>query len=227
MKPVCIIPARKGSKRIKDKNIKLFNGIPIIQRVIDIAKDSKIFSKIVVSTDSKKIANLAVDRGAEVPFLRKKVLSDDNTQITPVLIDAIKNINSQNVDCHFCIFPTAVLTKSNDLKKAYDFFKTSKFDSLIAVSEYDHSPIKALKINKYNISRKWPSLNTKTKKTQDIEMLVHDSGSFYIFDTNIFLNKRNLITKNTTFYKLDYFRSFDIDTIQDFRFAEQIYKFTN
>ena len=79
MKPICIIPARQGSKRIKNKNIKLFAGKPLISYVIGIAKKSKLFSKIIVSTDSEKIANIAKNNGAEVPFLRNKKLSDDYT----------------------------------------------------------------------------------------------------------------------------------------------------
>ncbi len=70
MKPICIIPARKGSKRIKNKNIKLFAGKPLISYVIKIAKKSKLFSRIIVTTDSKKIANIAKNNGAEVPFIR-------------------------------------------------------------------------------------------------------------------------------------------------------------
>ena len=66
MKPICIIPARKGSKRIKNKNIKLFAGKPLISYIIQIAKKSKLFSRIIVSTDSKKIANIAKKNGAEV-----------------------------------------------------------------------------------------------------------------------------------------------------------------
>ena len=68
MKPICIIPARKGSKRIKNKNIKLFSGYPLIKYVIETALKSKLFSRVVVSTESKEIARLAIKYGAEAPF---------------------------------------------------------------------------------------------------------------------------------------------------------------
>ncbi len=225
MKPICIIPARKGSKRIKNKNIKLFSGYPLIKYVIETALRSKLFSRVVVSTDSKEIARLAIKYGAEAPFCRSKKLSDDNTQITPVLIDTIKNIESKNIKYHFCIFPTAPLINFKDLKKAFKMFLQNNYDSMIAVSDYDHPPLKALKINNDKISRKWSNINTKNSKTQDLEYLVHDSGSFYIFNTESLIKKNNLITKNTSYYKLNFIKAFDIDTLEDFKFAEHIYNF--
>ena len=69
---ICVIPARSGSKRLKNKNIKSFNGKPIISYAIKIAKSSKLFSRIIVSTDCKKIKSIAEKYGAEVPFLRSK-----------------------------------------------------------------------------------------------------------------------------------------------------------
>ena len=88
---ICIIPARSGSKRIKNKNIQKINNQHLIEIVIKIAKKSGIFSRIVVSTDSKKIAKIAKNFGAEVPFFRSKKLSDDYTPTYKVLIDCIKN----------------------------------------------------------------------------------------------------------------------------------------
>ena len=87
---ICIIPARSGSKRLKNKNIKKFDGKPIISYAIKIAQSSGLFSKIIVSTDSKKISNIAKRYGAEVPFLRSKKLSDDFATTSEVIIDCIK-----------------------------------------------------------------------------------------------------------------------------------------
>ena len=89
---ICIIPARSGSKRIKNKNIIKINGIPLIGLTIKIAKKSKLFKRIVVSTDSIKVAEIARKYGAEVPFLRSAKLSDDFTPTYKVLIDCIKKI---------------------------------------------------------------------------------------------------------------------------------------
>ena len=91
---IAIIPARGGSKRIPDKNIKLFSGKPIISYSIEAAKISGLFEKIIVSTDSQKIAHTAKEYGAEVPFMRPKNLSDDFTPTAPVrkyLVYVLKN----------------------------------------------------------------------------------------------------------------------------------------
>ena len=92
---ICIIPARSKSVRIKNKNIINFFGKPIIAYAIDVAKESKLFKRIIVSTDSKKIAKIAIKYGAEVPFLRSKKLSDNYTTTTDVIIDSIKKISSK------------------------------------------------------------------------------------------------------------------------------------
>ena len=91
---ICIIPARSGSKRIKNKNIKRFGGKPIISYAIRLAITSGLFKRIVVSTDSNRIAKIAKKYGAEVPFLRSKKLADDFTTLPEVLIDCIKKISS-------------------------------------------------------------------------------------------------------------------------------------
>ena len=101
---ICIIPARKNSKRIKNKNIINFYGKPIIYYAIKIAKKSKLFSRIVVSTDCVKIAKIARKYGAEVPFIRSKKISDDYTNTLEVVVDSIKKISSENEKYHCCIY---------------------------------------------------------------------------------------------------------------------------
>ena len=87
---IAIIPARAGSERIKKKNIKIFHGKPIIAWSIQEALKSKLFKKVIVSTDSKKIANISKKYGAEVPFLRSKSLSKSTANINDVIFDVLK-----------------------------------------------------------------------------------------------------------------------------------------
>jgi pseudaminic acid cytidylyltransferase len=116
---ICIIPARLRSKRIKEKNIKILNGVPLLGHVIKALKAAKLFSRIVVSTDSKKIAKIAKKYGAEAPFLRDKKLSDDYTPTYKVLIDCIEKLKSHKTSYHFCVYPTSIFVKKKDLKKAF------------------------------------------------------------------------------------------------------------
>ena len=89
---ICLIPARAGSKRIKNKNIKTFLGKTFLRRVIETAKKSKIFDKIYVSTDSIIIKNLAEKYGAEVPYLRSQKLSNDHAILKSVIDDFFKKM---------------------------------------------------------------------------------------------------------------------------------------
>ena len=119
---ICIIPARKGSTRIKNKSIKKINNTYLISSVIKLAIKSKLFTKVVVTTDCKKIAKIAKNNGAEVPFLRSKKLSDNYTPTYAVLIDVIKKIKIKD-QYIFCIYPTSIMTKIIDLKSALNYLK--------------------------------------------------------------------------------------------------------
>ena len=151
---IAIIPARSGSRRIKNKNIKIFNKKPVIYWSIKAAKESKIFDRIIVSTDSKKIAKISNRYGAETPFIRKKKLAQDIISTVDVVRDAIKNANIYNAKV-CCIYPCAPLISSKDLIKAYkklskkvDFvFSISTFSSDIFNSFYFSNKNKKILIN--------------------------------------------------------------------------------
>ena len=123
MKPVCIIPARNGSKGIPNKNITKILGTPLIGHVIRNVRNSKIFSHVIVSTEDRTIAKIAKKYGAEVPFLRSKKLADDFTPDLDVLIDCIKKISSQATKYHFCLYPTTTLLFKKDLINSFKKIK--------------------------------------------------------------------------------------------------------
>ena len=117
-KIICIIPARGGSKRIKNKNIKKFNDKPLIFYSIHNALKSKIFSDTYVSTDLNNIKKAALKYGAKVPFLRPKEISDDKTIVKDVMKYFFKKTaKDDKIDYFCCLHPTAPLINSDDLKK--------------------------------------------------------------------------------------------------------------
>ena len=222
---ICIIPARSGSKRLKDKNIKKFAGKPIIGHAIKIAQSSGLFSKIVVSTDSKKISNISKRYGAEVPFLRSKKLSDDFTTTSEVLIDFIERISSKKTAFHFCLYPTTTLISKEDLIKAYKKIKKEKANLLIAITDFETSPYRALKVSNNQIDfyfKKYAKY-----RTQDLPKLFRDSGSFYIFKTVSLLKDKGKLNNKSTYYYLDRDKAVDIDNIKDFKLAELLFKNKN
>ena len=223
---ICIIPARSGSKRVKNKNIKLFAGKPIISYAIQLAKSCGLFKKIVVSTDSYKISKIAKKYGAEVPFLRSKKLANDFTPTSDVLIDCINKISSQNTKYHFCLYPCTALIYKKDLINSFKKIKKNNFDQLIAVSDYNFSPYRAFKfVGKNRIE--FNSKKFALTRSQDLPKLCHDTGSFYIFKTKSLLRYNRYMPKKTTYYFIDKYRSIDIDTESDFKFAEFIFKYFN
>jgi pseudaminic acid cytidylyltransferase len=221
---ICIIPARSGSKRVKNKNIKLFAGKPIISYAIQLAKSCGLFKRIVVSTDSYKILKIAKKYGAEVPFLRTKKLSNNFAPTSDVLIDCINKISSQNTKYHFCLYPCTTLIYKKDLINSFKKMKKNDFDQLITVSDYNVSPYRAFKFAGKN-RIEWNFKKFAYMRTQNVPTLYHDTGSFYIFKTKSLLKYNRYMPKKTTYYFIDKSRAIDVNTESDFKFAEFMFKF--
>ena len=195
---ICIIPARSGSKRIKNKNLRKINNVPLIVTTIKLAIKSKLFKRIIVSTDSPKIAELAKKNGAEVPFLRSKKLSDDYTPTHKVMVDAIKKIKSMKEEFHFCIYPTSILLDQNDLKKALNKIKKTNSNFICPIAKFESNPFRSFYIKGAQIKYNWPIF--QMKRSQDLRDLYYDTGSFYIYRTRTLIKirkKKNLPTKTT------------------------------
>ncbi len=213
---ICIIPARKGSKRIKNKNLKKILNKPLLVHVIELAKKSKLFNRIIVSTDCKKIANLAKKNGAEAPFIRKKSLSGDFVGTKDVIIDAVKNLDSENIKFHFCIYPTSILLKVKDLKRGLKKIQRENSDYLITLKNFFHPPQRSILI-KNSKEFEYSNKNFLIKRTQDFKKYYHDAGAFYIYKTSS-LNKSKI---NKTYIILKKFSFFDIDDIDDYNFVKK------
>jgi pseudaminic acid cytidylyltransferase len=138
MNNICIIPARGGSKRIPGKNIKDFLGKPIIAYSIQAAKDSGLFSEVMVSTDCEDIANISLQYGAAVPFMRSDDNSDDFATTADVLEEVLLEYQERGrvFQQACCLYPAAPLVTSIKLIESYGFLSTKKFDSLFPVVEY-------------------------------------------------------------------------------------------
>ena len=220
---ICIIPARSGSKRIKNKNIKKINGTPLIGIVIKIAKNSGLFKRIIVSTDCLKISSISKKYGAEVPFLRSKKLSDDFSPTHKVIIDAINKIGSHKEKFHFCIYPTSVLIDKNDLKTALNKLKKINSNFICPIVKYESSPFRSFFIKNSFIRHTWPSY--KMKRSQDLKDLYYDSGSFYIYRTNAILKlkNQNFLPKKSTYIILKK-KLIDVNYPSDLKSLKKILK---
>ena len=218
-----IIPARLGSKRIKKKNIKIFINKPIIYYSIKAAKKSKLFKKIIVSTDSNIIRKQAISLGAECPFLRPKNLSGDNIGTAPVLAHAIKKLNIKD-EFFCCIYATAPLINFKYLIKAYNFIKNSKFNSCYSITNFSFPIQRALVKEKNNLVKFHLKKNANISSNK-LKTFFHDAGMFYWLRTKIFLEQKTLYPKNSSGFFLSEEKVQDIDNYSDWKIAEAKYKY--
>ena len=227
MKRSVIIPARGGSKRIQKKNIKIFCGKPIISYPIKAIIESKLFDKIHVSTDDKKVVEVVNKLGLNVDFFRPKSLSDDFTTIVPVVkyvVDRYKKMN-QNFNEVWVILPCSPLLKSSDLIEASSLFNKNKIsNSLMSVTEY---PVPVEWAFKKDDKGNLKPLNEGAFKirSQDLEKKYYDAGMFYIYSEKHILNTDyNGSDTNIIPYVIDKGSAIDIDDNEDWIIAEKLFK---
>ena len=220
---ICIIPARSGSKRIKNKNIKKINNVPLLGIVIKIALKSKIFERVIVSTDSKKISKLAIKYGAEVPYLRNKKLANDYTTTYEVLVDVVKKLKLKNKYI-FCLYPTAIFTMIADLKKAFILIKKKNANLICPVIKLENKILRSFFVQNNYIKYIFPKY--KLFRSQDLPVVLSDTGSFYIYNRKALLriNKRNIMPKKTIYYLIKSKNTIDINYPKDLRLAKKLYK---
>ena len=222
LKYYCIIPARAGSKRLKNKNILKLNKKPIISYPINEARKSKIFKSIIVSTDSVKIKRIAEKYGATAPFLRSKILSNDQTFPINVLIDVIKKMKIKD-EYVFFVYPCNPTIKKKYLFKALKIIKKDKADCLFVAEKFSNHPLRSfvMKDNNY-FNLKWK--NFEHKNTQHLKDFYHDTGMFYIYRTKMLLKNKKTFPKKTTALILKKYSTIDINDIEDFNFTKKLFK---
>jgi len=225
---VAIIPARGGSKRIPGKNTRKFAGRPIIAYPVETAIKSRLFDKVIVSTDSETIAEIAREAGAEVPFIRPAELATDFSTTAEVITHALlwlKN-NDQVIEHACCIYPTAVLIRPSNLIAGYELLRKEAADTVFSVTTFDYPVFRALKINTSNrIEMVWPE--HELTRSNDLPALVHDAGQFYWLKVDSFLENGRLFSSNVCPVVLPRYMAVDIDTEEDWSMAERLFMALN
>lgn len=226
-KILAIILAREGSKRLPNKNYKILAGKPLIVHTFNVLKKSKLFDKIVLSTDSKKLYRLALKHKIEAPFIRPKRLSASNS----LAVDAIKHCldylkkRGEYYDYVQYVMPTSPLKQAKDFLNAYKFFKKKKADMVISVSKVS-KPKDWIQIVKKNLSMKnWYKVSKKKLKKNYINDEYIINGCIYLAKWEIFFKKKNWYKQKTFAFKMPPSRSVDIDDINDFNLAKIYFKF--
>tara|TARA_B110000003_G_scaffold225016_1_gene225670 strand:+ start:15833 stop:16552 length:720 start_codon:yes stop_codon:yes gene_type:complete len=222
---IAIIPARGGSKRIPRKNIKLFNGKPIIYYAIKAVKESKCFDKIIVSTDDNKIAIIAKKLGAEILFKRPKSLSTDHAKSIDAINHAIKELKRLKINFDYIctIYPTNPLLNYKNLIRGYNLIKTKKFNYVFTVNEYPYPIQRSLKIVR-NIGVQMLFPKYRNKNSNNLRKIYHDAGQFYFGNKNSFLQEKNMFSKKSFPIIIKKNHTWDIDDFEDWKIAESLFK---
>jgi CMP-N,N'-diacetyllegionaminic acid synthase len=217
-----VIPARSGSKRLKDKNVRKINGLPLIAFTIKSAIESKVFDRVIVSTDSSEYAYISEQYGAKVDFIRPSYLSTSDAKSIDLIRHAINYYESRNnffeVVC--LLQPTSPLRTHKHIIEAFNIFKENLSDSVISVVRGKGSKI-CLTAKSENHLLKFDEIidcNQKDKITY------YPNGAIYIFKINYIKNNDDFYTNKTYLYNMSKKISIDIDTQEDFDKVELVLK---
>lgn len=225
---IAIIPARAGSKRIKNKNLKNFNGKPIIAWSIEEAIKSKCFDEVIVSTDSQSIAEVAKKYGAKVPFLRAANLSDDHAGLLDVVKDAIHQLTRlkfsfENV-C--CILATAPFIESDYIHKGLEKVTNNNQIFVFSATTFKY-PVQRSFIIDNNERMKMLFEDHYFTRSQDLSEVWHDAAQFYWGSREKWKNANKIFSNSSEVVKIPNIIVQDIDTPDDWENAELIFKILN
>lgn len=218
---VAVIPARGGSKRIPQKNIKEFCGKSIISWPIEEARRSGLFQKIIVSTDDKEIADTSRNFGAEIPFMRPTELSDDYCSTGEVMAHAVSWMNNNNweIENICCIYSTAVFFNIEDIKSGYTIFNNGNWSYVFSATDYEYPIFRSFKQH-LDGGVEMIFEDNFEKRSQDFPIALHDATQFYWGKSHAWLKNLKMFDRHSHPIKIPRWRVQDIDTEDDWIRAE-------
>lgn len=222
---IAIIPARGGSQRIPGKNIKPFLGKPIIAYSIEAALACGQFERVIVSTDSSEIADVARQYGADTPFMRPSQLADHHTATAPVILHALDWLEAH--DEHYthacCIYATAPFVRAEYLQQGLNLLQATGCSSCYPVATFPFPIFRASRINDNGcLQMFWPEY--EMTRSQDLPEAYHDAGQFYWVNVEKFRRNPQLYANDSRPIIIPRHLVQDIDTTEDWIRAEYMYK---
>ena len=217
-----LIPARGGSKGIPDKNIKSLDGRPLISYTIEAAKNSQYVDAVVITTDSQKIADVAIQYGAEVPFLRPGKLASDKAKSIDAVVHAIETLKSMGRSYDVLVFlqPTSPLRNAEDIDRAIEQYFNMGNKALVSVSPVNDHPLLIRSIDQKGELDKLMNVSS-TCRRQDMPVYYRVNGAIYIYNVTEITSDTSLNDAMVP-YIMDISHSVDIDDLCDFYIAEFI-----
>lgn len=226
MSRVAIITARGGSKRIPRKNIRDFCGKPIISYSISAAIETGIFDRVMVSTDDKEIADIAIRYGASVPFYRSEANSNDYADTTDVIMEVLRELEmiGEAYEEFCCIYPTAPFVTSDKLIKSHELLGAEDTYNVVPMVAFSFPPQRGMVVrdNQYVFPVDAISINMRS---QDLPDILHDVGQFYWCKTDEFRKNQDILCNHTRPFIVSEIEAQDIDNEDDWKIAEIKYKY--
>lgn len=221
MKRIAIIPARSGSKGLKDKNIKMLCGKPLISYSIECAIQSGKFDKVFVSTDSQTYADIATEYGADASFLRSEETSTDSAGSWDVVREVIQKFESlgEHFDEIALLQATSPLRLPEDITNAFSLFYEKNANAVVSLTECDHSPLQCNTLPADGNMDQFDKTDYKDLPRQALPTFYRYNGAIYIIKTAE-LEKDDMFAEGCYAYIMPQERSIDIDTALDFMIAE-------
>ena len=219
---VAIIPARGGSRRIPRKNVREFHGMPMIAHSIKLAQESKMFDDIVVSTDDAAIAEVAIQYGATIPYMRPKSLADDHCGTVAVIKHAIQALELKDTDLICCIYATAVFSTAESVEGCLNLFLEGNGDYGFPVARFPAKIQRAFRQEGvFMVPLQSENVSTRT---QDLPESFYDAGQFYWARAKTWIAELPIHSKTSVGYIVDGRKLCDIDEEEDWKHAEWLYK---
>ena len=217
---LAIIPARGGSKGIKDKNIIDLCGKPLISYTIEAAKKSKYIDDTVVSTDSEKIAAVARECGAEIPFMRPAELASDKAKTIDAILHAVAELRRMDraYDVLVLLQPTEPLRTNEDIDRAIELYFEKGEKSLVSISQVDDHPLLMRTLNEDRSMKKLLNVSS-TCRRQDMDTFYRVNGCIYI-NPVADLSDETSFNDNEIGFVMEQSHSVDIDELKDLKVAE-------
>lgn len=222
---IALVPARSGSKRIKNKNIKYFFSKPMISRTLENIKKIKYFNKIAVSSDSNKILNIAKKSSVDFLIKRKKNLSNDKSPIDDVIRHAVNFLEKKKnykIKTVACFFPCNPFLQKKDFLKALKILKQNPNHFIMTINKFKH-PIERSYVLKKNKFIFFSNLKNQNRMTQTFETKYHDAGQFYLATPETWFQKN----KKKIGIIIPIWRSVDIDDEEDWITAKYLFNSIN
>ncbi|MCR6523208.1 acylneuraminate cytidylyltransferase family protein [Lysinibacillus capsici] len=216
---LAVIPARGGSKGVPGKNIRLLAGKPLIAWTIEAAKRSKYITTTIVSTDDEEISTVAIEYGAEVPFIRPAHLAEDDTPGVAPILHALEQC--PDYDYVVVLQPTSPLRTTEDIDGTIEKMFKNDGDFCVSVAEAAQSPYWMYTLNKDDVMQ--PLIDSPlVVRRQELPKAYILNGAVYVAKVEELKKTESFITSETVAYEMPEERSFDIDVEKDFFVCENI-----